>query len=182
MARIALVALTATAALSACDPLGGGSATPSPTAMSDSDILAIGREAVECFRDNGVPTIPDPILEGGRLTFPDGVEAQIEAQYPQQVLDAAQQACQHIIDRLPQPAVGGEPNTEDANPLGPEEIEARRRFAECMRENGVPDWPDPQADGSWPGTGPLATEGKSPRITAGFDACREYWPNSISVS
>jgi hypothetical protein len=169
--------------MSACDPLGGGTASPSPTAMSDADILAIGREAVECFRNNGVPTLPDPILEDGRVTFPEGVEAQIEAEYPQQVLDAAEQACQSILDRLPQSAVGAEPGTVDANPLGPEEIEARLRFAECMRDNGVPDWPDPLADGSWPEVGnPLVTEGKSPRIMAGFDACRPYWPGSTSAS
>jgi hypothetical protein len=151
--------------------------------MSDADILAIGREAVECFRDNGVPTIPDPILEDGRLTFPEGVEAQIEAQYPPQVLDAAQQACQSIIDQLPQPALGAEPGTVDADPLTPAEIEARLRFAECMRDNGVPDWPDPLADGTWPEVGnPLVTEGKSPRIQAGFDACRQDRPGSVPPS
>jgi len=185
LAGTLLSALLAAAALSACDPLGGGTATPTATAMSDAEILAIGREAVQCFRDNGVPTIPDPILENGRLTFPDGVEEQIEEQYSEQLLDQAQQACQSIIDRLPQAAVGGEPEagTDDRPLPGPEDIEALRRFAECMRDNGVPDWPDPQADGSWPADGtPLTTEGKSPRILAGFDACRQYWPGSVWVS
>jgi hypothetical protein len=178
-----LSAILAVVALSACDPLGGGTATPITTAMSDAEILAIGREAVQCFRDNGVPTIPDPILENGRITFPDGVEEQIEEQYSEQLLDQAQQACQSIIDRLPQAAVGGEPEAEERRPPGPEDIEAMRRFAECMRDNGAPDWPDPLPDGSWPPEdNPLVTEGKSPRITAGFDACRQYWPGTFLVS
>jgi hypothetical protein len=182
LAGAVMTALLGAGALSACDPLGGGSASPTATTMSEAEILAIGLEAVQCFRDNGVPTIPDPILENGRLIFPDGVEEQIEQQYSQQLLDQAQRACQPIIDRLPQAAVGGDPGTDLENPPGPEDIEAMRRFAACMRENGVPDWPDPQSDGSWPDEGPLATEGKSPRVLAGFDACRQHWPGSFAVS
>jgi hypothetical protein len=44
----------------------------------------------------------------------------------------------------------------------------------------VPQWPDPSADGSFRIAGtPLGTEGKSARILAAQQACRQYWDKGI---
>jgi hypothetical protein len=51
-----------------------------------------------------------------------------------------------------------------------------------MRENGVPEWPDPNADGSFPSGSVLETEGKSPRIVAGFRACQQYYSGKLRTS
>jgi hypothetical protein len=52
-----------------------------------------------------------------------------------------------------------------------------------MRDNGVPDWPDPKSDGTFPLVGtPLGTEGKSQRIITGQQACARYWDRGIDAS
>jgi ABC-type sugar transport system ATPase subunit len=52
------------------------------------------------------------------------------------------------------------------------------RFAACMRQHGVPDWPDPKADGTFPFVGTaLEREGKSPRVLAAARACRQLNPD-----
>jgi hypothetical protein len=54
-----------------------------------------------------------------------------------------------------------------------EQMRKLLRYAECMRANGVPEWPDPTADGEFPikGTG-LEAEIKSPRVTQASEACK----------
>lgn len=102
-------AAIAVALLAACGPNGsGGSADPSPTTMSDAEVLTLGKEVAQCFRDNGIPDFPDPIVDNnGQLQLPNNMEAQLEDLYPQQVLEQAQQACQSLFDRLPESAIGG---------------------------------------------------------------------------
>jgi hypothetical protein len=61
------------------------------------------------------------------------------------------------------------------------------RFAQCMREHGLTDWPDPDANGDFPLPPDLMTNSKSgpvwERIKAAWDACAQYNPSgSISVS
>jgi hypothetical protein len=56
-----------------------------------------------------------------------------------------------------------------------------RRFAQCMRENGITDWPDPDAQGGWDFPPSLADFKKSPRaqqIDAVWrGACAQYTVN-----
>jgi hypothetical protein len=172
--------------LSACSSGGSGdSANPSPTTMSDAEILTIGKQVARCFRDNGVPTFPDPRVEDGRLVLPEAMEAQIEGQYSQQVLEQAQHACQNIMDQLPASAIRGEEEARepDENLPGPGDVDALRKFAHCMRENGLPEWPDPKADGSFPLMGtPLEQEGKSQRVRDAAEKCQQHWHGSITYS
>ena len=178
---MALVMLT-----TACGANGpGGAAEPSPTAMSDADVVAIGKQVAQCFRDNGIPEFPDPIIDDhGQLQLPDNMEAQLESTYPQQVLERAQQACQSLFDQLPESAVRGDSgDNPDAEAPGPGDVEALRKWAECARQNGFPEWPDPKADGSFPLAGtPIAAEGKSPRMLAVFEACQQYWGGGFTFS
>src|SRR5262249_42129620 len=98
--------------------------------------------------------------------------------------ESALNACNSIKDRLP-PSVFGEGTAgsqqADDGP-GPADVPALRKFSECMRNNGVPEWPDPNSDGSYPNQSVLTTEGKSPRIIAGFNACRQYYDGRIKVA
>jgi hypothetical protein len=80
---------------------------------------------------------------------------------------AAQDACQPILDRLPAAARKNSPPT-------PEELRGLLGFAQCMRENGLPEWPDPQADGTFPLPEPLRSEGKSPRLVTAERACEHF--------
>ena len=173
------VALALLATLAACNADGSGATvSASPTGLSDAELLALGKQVITCFRENGVPTAPDPVVENGQLEFAEGVEEQIESQYSPEVLERATQACQSLIDQIPATATGesDSADTEEEDPPSPEDVPALRQYAQCMRDNGVPDWPDPKPNGTFPKeTLPLETEGKSPRIVAGFQACSQYW-------
>jgi hypothetical protein len=176
------VAVAALVALGGCGS-GGNGASPSPSVstMSDAQILALGKQVAQCIRDNGIPNFPEPYVDRGRLKLPDDQMENLEAQYSQQVLDQAEQACKPLMDKLPESAIKDEEN-EKQEP-GPGDVEALRKFAQCIREHGVPEFPDPKADGTIPLRGtPLESEGKSARMGAAFDACRQYWSGSLAVS
>ncbi len=177
------VAAFAFVLLVACDSGSGGSPGTSPTTMSEAQVASIGQQVARCFRENGVPTFPDPIVTDGRLELPEGVEAEIERQYPQQVLEQAQKACQGLMDQLPESAIRGEDQDRDEDLPSAGDVDALRRLAACVRANGIPEFPDPKADGSFPVRGtPLEAEGKSQRFGDAFEKCQQHWHGSITYS
>ncbi|WP_144057242.1 hypothetical protein [Micromonospora lupini] len=130
-------------------------ATASGTPVSDSDRqLAFAR----CMRENGVD-MPDP-EPGGRPNFRFGPDVD------QQKVQAAMEKCQ---DKLPNGGQGPQ--------LNPEQAEQMRALAKCMRENGVPDFPDPDADGRLRvGTGDNAINIGDPALRAAMEKCRQLAP------
>ncbi len=164
----AAILLAALAGLTACTAGGAGAPARSPTAMTDAQILAIGRELAQCIRDHGVPSFPDPTVDKGRLIqpAPEGIT-------DEQVMPAFD-ACHAIADRLPPSATGEET-------VSAEDMQKLVKFAQCLRANGIPEWPDPKADGSFPIVGtPL--EGKSERLMKARQPCQQYWDGPIRGS
>jgi hypothetical protein len=159
--------------LAGCTSGGSPAAAPSPTAMTDAQLQAIGRQYSQCIRDHGVPGFPDMVVVDGRMALPDdGGDAGKRAL---QANPAAEQACRPILDQLP-------PSARKNGPVSAEDLQNLLKFAQCLRENGVPEWPDPDSDGAFPIAGtPLATEGKSPRMLTAMQACRQYWDRGISA-
>jgi hypothetical protein len=143
---------------------GNDTAPAAPSSSAGSDIAVIGREYSKCVRDHGVPNYPDMVDLGGRLGLPDGPGAEEAARALKQN-KAVQDACKPILDRLPASAQKAAAPTQ-------EEMRKLLQYAECMRANGVPEWPDPTADGEFPikGTG-LEREIKSPRLTQASETC-----------
>jgi hypothetical protein len=143
----------------ACGLVGGSA--PSPTPSVRDQAVAAWTNAVGCARDHGW-NIPDPVIDDqGNATFPADI-----GKPPDEVLTA----CQHFLDALPnQP-----PNTD-----GPtaDDIRMGRQFAACMRQNGMPSWPDPNADGTFPVTPEIQAEGKSPLLLGAMQACDQYHPS-----
>jgi hypothetical protein len=128
----------------------------------------IWHELVACARAHGDPTMPDPVIDSqGRAKFPPGTQAPSAA---------TQQACQSIYNRLPAAA------RTDA----PVDIQMEIKFAQCMRQQGLTDWPDPDASGAYPLPPDLITEKSGPvwdRIKAAWDACKAFNPSgSLNVS
>lgn len=134
--------------------------------------VQIWHELVACARTHGMPSLPDPTLDSqGRAQFPPGV-----GQPPQSV----RQACQSIYNRLPASV------RNDSAPAPDMAMETR--FAQCMRTHGVSDWPDPDADGSYPltremsgavkrlinGIGPGELGTLYDRVKGAWDACRTF--------
>src|SRR5262245_26153305 len=100
-ARPAALAALLLAFLTGCSGGTSGAAGPSPTAMTNDQILAIGREAAQCMRTHGIPDFPDPIVDGrGRLTLPSGPEFD-HVKNEMAAEPEAERACQPILDRLP---------------------------------------------------------------------------------
>jgi hypothetical protein len=114
----------------------------------------------QCMRDNGVPNFPDPKFgDGGGMSLdvPDGSD-------PQKV-DAAMKTCKQYLPN------GGEPAKID-----PARVDQNRKFAQCMRDNGVAKFPDPGADGG------IQINGNDlnvddPKFQAAQKACAQYLPS-----
>jgi hypothetical protein len=93
------------------------------------------------MRSNGVPKYPDP-ASGGQLPKGDAQAFGVsDSQY-----QAAQSTCQHLLP------TGGSFDEQayeciqagDCPPaLVQQMLTVDRKFAQCMRSHGVPNWPDP---------------------------------------
>ena len=149
-----LGALALLLALSACSspPAGPGVATaasgPAPTPTSTQSILeqyvAGVRAYVGCMRDNGI-NLPDPGPRGEVDLSGIGL-----AKADPQFLTASQR-CASLYPPMP------EELQDQGPPLTPQQIEYVRRYATCMRDNGVPNFPDPDERGRFSRGGVFAT-------------------------
>lgn len=150
--------------------IGALAACGKPAQSQQPDTTSqIWHQLVACVRSHGYPNLPDPTFDSrGRPQFPAGTDV------PRQ----APPACQSIFNRLPASVRNGGSAPD---------IQTAIKFAQCMRSHGLSDWPDPNADGSYPLPPDLQTSSKSgplwDRIKAGWDACRAFNPSGqISVS
>jgi hypothetical protein len=126
---------------------GGGSAS-SGTAKKDPQEAAL--EFARCMREHGID-MPDPEVDSqGRMRITVGGPGK---RGDPNKLEAAQQACDHLL--------GG--GGEGPGKLDPKAQDAMLAFARCMREHGI-DMPDPTGDGlifnSKRGQGPDPTSSK----------------------
>jgi hypothetical protein len=177
-----LVALAGVAALiagvPACSPGGGAASGGSPQSSVSAGAnlqqwLDLARRYAQCARDHGHPNFPDPVIDNGEVVYPgDDVskdEAAAIAQVPEcKVLDEQLSALRSVATR---------PSYSAAD------IQKLKDFAKCLREHGVPEWPDPKSDGSFPITGTsLEAEGKSKRFLDAVQVCKQYWNQKVSTS
>jgi hypothetical protein len=117
--------------ISAC-----GSSAPAGTSTGSSggnNTAANAQKAVkfaECMRSNGVSEFPDPGASG-KLTI-DGIVngSSLDPSTP-----AFKQAISACKDLVPAGFMGGK--------RSPQQMEAALKFAQCIRANGMPDFPDP---------------------------------------
>ncbi|WP_064741861.1 hypothetical protein [Hamadaea tsunoensis] len=151
MSKRTAVLLLLVTALGGC---GSPAASPriataggTPTASAaPADVLAQFIEAqrawVACLRGEGVKVAdPDPTgdvhFEGDPKVF------KVDPKFQQ-----AQRKCQSLSVPMPMELLRAR-----LPKLTPEEIERAGRYARCMRENGAPDFPDPDPDGYFLGSG-----------------------------
>lgn len=113
------------------------------------------------------------VVAAGHLAIPDSA-AGTAGDQALRSNTAARDACAPILRQLPASAQkGGSLTSQDRAHLV--------RFAQCMRQHGVPEWPDPNAHGSFPVAGtPLGGQLKSSRVLDAQQACRQYWSGAIS--
>jgi hypothetical protein len=121
-----------------------------------------------CIRENGYPAWPDPnpdgqfvLVRSAGMSFDD----------PRRV--AAMDACQEL-----RPEGLGAPGFE-----GEDVAEAVLAFARCMRENGVPEFPDPAPGAGGRvvmGPGQITFDPTSPRFQAALRACAGRLPGMMA--
>jgi hypothetical protein len=151
--RIAAVAALVLLPSTACSsPQGDGVATAGdgsgqPTvSASEEDHAVKMRQYQQCMQEHGVA-----------IAGPDATARPPDTD--SQTLQNAMTACQSLL-----------PSGGDLVNETPEELEARRRTAQCMRDNGYPQWPDPV-----PGVGtlklPREIDPFSPEVKATLNEC-----------
>ena len=123
--------------------------------VTQLDQVEAARAYAQCIRDNGVPDFPDPDPDG-QLRGP-AHEKQSDPKF-----QAAQEKCRTL-------APGGEHQRSD-----PATVEQMRRFSQCMRDNGLPNFPDPDPDGRLRGVGHEQQD--SPTYRAASESCRGKLP------
>jgi hypothetical protein len=146
--------------LAGCSASGGSAGATTTT--SGQAAAAVLREFVRCARANGMPNMPDLRLDSnGQVSIPEGTPDP-----PKSV----ERACRSIWERLPASASG-----QQGRP--PADMQALLGYARCMREHGIADFPDPQADGRFPLPQSLRA-GKTPQFVRAMQACRQLNPDS----
>jgi hypothetical protein len=146
-------ALAGSVVLTACGSGGSHGSGAATAGQSGDNTVALAR----CYRTHGDPSFPDPTYDpsDGKWHF---------AVSPGTVPAATRQACQHLF-----------PSVNPSPPVPQAQFQQLLRLAECLRQHGVPNWPDPDPDG---GFGlPPALQTKTPAYARAAQACQRLMPS-----
>jgi hypothetical protein len=162
LAALALIAMAVL--ISGC-----GSSAPGASSGAGNDAASNHAEAVrfaECMRHNGVSQFPDPNASGN-LTI-DAVANGSGLNTSSPAFTQAISVCKTL-----------EPAGFTGQKATPQQAYARLKFAQCMRANGVPDFPDPTPNGPLLDTRRIPSlAGKDPRtdpeLQAAMHKCTEF--------
>ena len=126
LALIAMVALISACGSSAPAETGTGSGGGNNTAANAQKAVKFA----ECMRSNGVSEFPDPGASG-KFTI-DGIANGSSLDTSTPAFKQAISACKNL-----------EPAGFTGGKRSPQQQSAALKFAQCIRENGVTDFPDP---------------------------------------
>lgn len=160
---LAATAVLLPALLAGCSTTDAPGSTSSP---SVTDTASASSQLGECLRDAGYD-VPDPDLsQGVVIAPPKGADPERYAE------DFS--ACRA---ELPE-ALGGGPQEPSAEEIA-ELQEAEMKVAQCVRDKGFEDFPDP-VDGEFPGL-QMTTTGASPEQEALFACDAEFGLNATGA-
>jgi hypothetical protein len=155
--RLTTLALLAALAVTGCGPgtpdvaTAGGKAGAGATPTANATEQQARYE--QCLREHGVEVRPSdkyaPV-----------------SPVPQDRVDAAEQACARYL-----------PTEVEPEPKDPAELEKLRQFARCLREHGVPEWPDPDprtGEFTWSSDEQAGAAKRNPKLPAAMTACEQY--------
>jgi hypothetical protein len=144
--RPVAVSLTAVLAVLASSCSGSGPSAAGPAGSPSAGGSSSARSAVAysaCMREHGVPTFPDPD-SNGNVVKADPEQLRVSSSQ----LQAAQTACHDLF-----PTGGSlqaQTNCLGAGNCAPvlvqQMLTVEWKCARCMRNHGVPNWPDPTMD------------------------------------
>jgi hypothetical protein len=159
LATLALIALLSAGCSNATAQIGTGSSGGNSTSNRDQAV-----KFAECMRKNGVREFPDPDASGD-LTI-DRIANGSSLDTSSAAFKQAIAACKDL-----------EPAGFMGHKRSPQEQEAAIKFAQCIRDNGVKDFPDPAPDGPLLDTTrmPGNPDGRSiPGLQAAMQKCRGF--------
>jgi hypothetical protein len=140
---------------------GAAHTAPAPGRAGTNDLI---HTAAQCLRDHGIPNFPDPVLDTrGHLQ----IDEQLLNSLPDSVTQSAEQACRAQIDVAQQAADARRPA------VTPQELAQATRFAQCMRQHGWPNFPDPDANGNFTSSTPGAMP--PTKTDPSVQACRSQY-------
>jgi hypothetical protein len=145
-------------------PAGTGDSTIASQSNGASSIHEKAVKFAECMRTNGVNTFPDPAASGS-FTI-DGVLNGSSLDPNSAAWKQAMGVCKNL-----------QPPEFTGSKVTPQLRTARLRFAQCIRDNGVPDFPDPTANGPLVDTNRIpsaATPSGMTALNAAMHACRDF--------
>ncbi len=149
------------AGLAACGP--ADSSAPSSSGRQD-DPAAAAVKYSQCMREHGVPDFPDPV--NGRLQLQARKGGTLDPESAG--FKAAQTACKDL-----------EPAGLAQSGQNGQRQEDMLKFVACMREHGVPKFPDPQPDGRMLiGGGDIDPD--SPQFKSAQETCRKLLPGGVA--
>nr|WP_296073985.1 hypothetical protein [uncultured Actinoplanes sp.] len=175
MTRTTSIALLVLLLAAGCD----AGAAPAPSASASSDrhqLLALGQEWVDCLRGKGLTRMPDAELtQDGYLQFPpaQGYDWKHDLATHKDIIEA----CKSIEDRYPPNAFRPKETYSAAD------LRKLAQYAECVRQHGIPDFPDPNAAGQFDVSGTPLANGIPGALQDQADAaCHHIWSGSVKVT
>jgi hypothetical protein len=137
----------------------GGTNTASPHAKAV--------KFAECMRASGVSAFPDPDATGA-LTI-DAVANGSSLDTSSAAFEQALSACKSL-----------EPPGFTGTEVSPEKQEVRLKFAQCMRDNGIKDFPDATPDSPLVDTNRIpSAAGNMPAINAAMKKCGDLVADAL---
>ena len=166
LATLAMVALLSAGCSNAAAQNGTNSSAANNTAATHQQAVKFA----ECMRANGVRSFPDPDASG-TLTI-DGIANGSSLDTNTAAFKQAISACRDL-----------EPAGFTGHKRSAQEQEAALKFAQCIRDNGVKDFPDPTEDSPLVDTRriPSAAGNGISRINAAMQKCRDLAANAGAV-
>jgi hypothetical protein len=144
------------------EPVGGGQTSGSGNPEGESrggDPVAYAK----CMRENGVPNFPDPDQNGQVQLDPNSGVDQESPEFRK-----GQEACKQYLGSAAKVR-------EDA--ASQWSVDDKIKYADCMRKNGLPSFPDPDKNGQM--VLPRSLDPESEQFKAAESACSEFGPQNM---
>jgi hypothetical protein len=138
-ATIGIAALALLAGACSGSPSPAGSDAAHNTATSENSASAVAYS--QCMRSHGVPDFPDPPSSG---VVPKGSAQEFGVSSSE--YQAATRACQHLYPTTDGSIQLCETTGDCPQAVVQQGLSVMRRYAQCLRAHGVPNWPDPTID------------------------------------
>ena len=177
MLKTTVTVLLLATMLAGCDaadrPASSASAS---TNANRQQLLALGQEWVDCLRGKGLTRMPDAELnQDGYLQFPpsQGYNWKNDLSTHPDIIAA----CKSIEDRYPPNAFRPKEN------VTADDLRKLTEYAKCVREHGIPEFPDPNAAGEFDVSGTSLANGIPGRLKDQADAaCHQIWDGRVKLT